>query len=102
MIASRSGTSPIARAQPSGPSIAAGAASYPSAASKAASIPSRAALPTPTFFAAVGRFSTRPADWLAAMPSACQVCSAERPSSFAQPAAAPNTPQVAVMCQPRA
>lgn len=80
--------------------MAAGAASHPSAASSAASIPFRAALPTPTFLAAVGRFSTRPADWLAAMPSACAVRSAGRPSSLAHPAAAPKTPQVAVMCQP--
>ena len=30
------------------------------------------------------------------------VWAGERPSSFAAAAAAPNTPQVAVMCQPRA
>jgi hypothetical protein len=52
--------------------------------------------------AAVGRFSMMLPDRLAAMPIACAVRAASRPSSFAAPAAAPNTPQLAVMCQPRA
>jgi hypothetical protein len=59
-------------------------------------------LPTLTFFAALGRFSMIPADWLAAMPSAWLVRAASRPRSFALAAAAPKTPQVEVICQPRA
>ena len=43
-----------------------------------------------------------PADWLAAIPIAFEIWSAGNSSSFAQAAAAPNTPQVEVMCQPRA
>ena len=40
--------------------------------------------------------------WLPAIPMACAVEAASRPMSLALAAAAPNTPQVAVMCQPRA
>ena len=50
----------------------------------------------------IERLSAIPADWLAAMPMACAVEVASRPISFALAAAAPNTPQVAVICQPRA
>ena len=39
---------------------------------------------------------------LLAIPMACATCSADSPSSFAQPTAAPNAPQVEVMCHPRA
>jgi hypothetical protein len=62
----------------------------------------RAALPTLTFLAALGRFSTMPADWLAAIPIALEIRSAGSASNLAQAAAAPNTPQVEVICQPRA
>ena len=43
-----------------------------------------------------------PADWLAAIPIAFAIPSADSPSSLAQAAAAPKTPQVEVICQPRA
>ena len=69
----------------------------------AASIPSAVALagcrilqllPSP-------RKAQTPLDWVPAMPSADTIWSTLRSRSFAQAAAQPNTPQVAVACQPR-
>ncbi len=65
-------------------------------------MPLRGALPTLTLFAMLPSVSIRPQAWLAAMPSAQVVRSASRRSSLATAAAAPITPQVLVMCQPRA
>ena len=42
----------------------------------------------------------RPAAWVAAMPSAHVICCSSSSSSLPHAAAAPNTPHVAVMCQP--
>jgi len=61
----------------------------------------RAEFPTPTLLLIVPRFSTRPEDWVAAAPSAHAIRAASSPSSLPAAAAAPSTPQVAVMCQPR-
>jgi hypothetical protein len=61
----------------------------------------RAALPTLALFAGVPRHSHRPDDCVDALPSAQTICSCESLSSLPAAAAAPNTPQVEVMCQPR-
>ena len=60
-----------------------------------------AQLPTPMLLAMLPSVSTSPEDCADALPNAQSVCSASRPSTRAQAAAAPNTPQVEVMCQPR-
>ena len=70
------------------------------AASRAATRPLRAAPPTLTLLAMVPRASTRPEDCTAAVPSAWSIRSGPIPSIAPTPAAAPNTPQVEVMCQP--
>jgi hypothetical protein len=48
----------------------------------------------------VPRHSHKPAACVAALPSAHIICCGLSAKSLPLPAAAPNTPQVAVMCQP--
>jgi len=64
-------------------------------------MPLRAALPTLMLFDIEPRLSTRPPACTEALPSAQAIRVASSPSSVPIAAAAPNTPQVEVMCQPR-
>ena len=83
------------------PSSVAAAAVKPRSASSAATMPFRAASPTLTLFAMVPRLSISPHAWVAPRPIARTIRSASSASSLPTAVAAPITPQVLVMCQPR-
>src|SRR5437660_12663603 len=94
------GGSAMALRKPCTPAIGSAGPAKPFSASSADHRPLRAALPTLTLLAGQPRHSQRPADWVAAVPSAHTIGCTPSPSSLPAAAAEANTPQVEVMCQP--
>ena len=101
VIAARFAPSPITEVNPRGPAIGSAGPVTPASANNAADSPPRAEAPTPMLLAMVPSVSTSPDDCAEALPIAQTMRSASNRSTFAAAAAAPNTPQVDVMCQPR-
>src|SRR5262245_47131127 len=102
VASSHTGLAPPPCVEPN-PSTCSSASTFPvnpACASNAASTPQRPACPTCIGLQSVPKLALTPLAIDAAMASACAIRSAESPSSVAQAAAAPNTPQVAVECQP--
>ena len=64
-------------------------------------MPLREALPILTLLDMVPRVSTKPEACAEAEPKAQTNCCVLKPSNLPVAIAAPNTPQVEVMCQPR-
>src|ERR1700689_3801623 len=96
----KTGVSASAWENPRPPAGGSGGPSKPCSASSADHSPLRAALPTLRLFAGVPKHSHRPADCVAALPSAHAIWRSSSAANFPAPAAAPNTPQVEVICQP--
>jgi hypothetical protein len=93
--------SDITCAKPRGASIACSELSKPASASSADISPFCAARPGWKLFVIVPNISRRPEDCVAARPSAQRIRCSESPIAFPTAAAAPKTPVVPVMCQPR-
>jgi hypothetical protein len=96
------GGSAIALRKPCTPAIGSAGPSNPFSASSADHRPLRAALPTLMLLAGQPRHSHRPDDCVDALPSAQTMRPSSSPISLPAAVAAPNTPQLEVMCQPLA